>query len=64
MRTVVIARGGRMASNVRLAVASLLRLNPGAVPMQRCRRQTSPIAGTIFASTHLPLRLGSALCVT
>src|SRR6195952_1172810 len=22
-----------------------------------CRRQTSPIAGTIFASTHLPLRL-------
>ena len=23
----------------------------------RCRRQTSPIAGTIFASTHLPLRL-------
>ena len=23
----------------------------------KCRRQTSPIAGTIFASTHLPLRL-------
>jgi Transposase zinc-ribbon domain len=23
----------------------------------RCRRQTSPIAGTVFASTHLPLRL-------
>ena len=23
----------------------------------RCRQQTSPIAGTIFASTHLPLRL-------
>jgi DNA-directed RNA polymerase subunit RPC12/RpoP len=28
----------------------------------KCRRQTSPIAGTIFASTHLPLliRLGHA----
>ena len=23
----------------------------------KCRRQTSPIAGTIFASTHLPLQL-------
>ena len=23
----------------------------------KCRRQTSPIAGTIFASTHLPLRV-------
>ena len=23
----------------------------------KCRRQTSPIAGTIFASTHLSLRL-------
>jgi transposase-like protein len=23
----------------------------------KCHRQTSPIAGTIFASTHLPLRL-------
>src|SRR5580698_2403499 len=23
----------------------------------KCRRQTSPIAGTIYASTHLPLRL-------
>ena len=23
----------------------------------KCRRQTSPIAATIFASTHLPLRL-------
>ena len=23
----------------------------------RCRRQTSPIAGTIFAATHLSLRL-------
>jgi hypothetical protein len=23
----------------------------------KCRQQTSPIAGTIFASTHLPLRL-------
>jgi ribosomal protein L37AE/L43A len=29
----------------------------GLFQCSACRRQTSPIAGTIFASTHLPLRL-------
>src|ERR1700679_985394 len=29
----------------------------GLLQCSGCRRQTSPIAGTIFASTHLPLRL-------
>jgi transposase-like protein len=29
----------------------------GLFQCSSCRRQTSPIAGTIFASTHLPLRL-------
>lgn len=29
----------------------------GLYQCSACRRQTSPIAGTIFASTHLPLRL-------
>ena len=30
----------------------------------KCRRQTSPIAGTIFASTHLPLPLGFVRSIT
>src|SRR3954466_9496969 len=29
----------------------------GLFQCNACRRQTSPIAGTIFASTHVPLRL-------
>jgi ribosomal protein L37AE/L43A len=29
----------------------------GLFQCSACRRQTSPIAGTIFASTHVPLRL-------
>jgi ISXO2-like transposase domain len=29
----------------------------GLFQCNACRRQTSPIAGTIYASTHLPLRL-------
>src|SRR5271163_16754 len=32
-------------------------MSRGLFQCSRCRRQTSPIAGTIFASTHLPLRL-------
>jgi ribosomal protein L37AE/L43A len=32
-------------------------LSRGLFQCSGCRRQTSPIAGTIFASTHLPLRL-------
>ncbi|MGB8901581.1 MAG: hypothetical protein WCC90_21090 [Methylocella sp.] len=32
------------------------RQDPRALPMQACRRQTSPIAGTIFAASKLPLR--------
>jgi len=29
----------------------------GLFQCSTCRRQTSPIAGTIFASTHVPLRI-------
>jgi len=29
----------------------------GLFQCNACRRQTSPVVGTIFASTHLPLRL-------
>src|ERR1700727_1102304 len=32
-------------------------MSRGLFQCSSCRRQTSPIAGTIFASTHLPLRL-------
>ena len=42
------ACGGRAHCKVRLR---------GLFQCNACRRQTSPIAGTIFASTHLPLRL-------
>ena len=40
--------GGRTYSQVK---------SRGLFQCSICRRQTSPIAGTIFASTHLPLRL-------
>jgi transposase-like protein/ribosomal protein L37AE/L43A len=40
--------GGRACSTVKTR---------GLFQCSTCRRQTSPIAGTIFASTHLPLRL-------
>jgi ribosomal protein L37AE/L43A len=30
----------------------------GLFQCSACRRQTSPIAGTLFASTHVPLRIG------
>jgi transposase-like protein len=42
------ACGGRVYSNVKTR---------GLFQCSTCRRQTSPIAGTIFASTHLPLHL-------
>lgn len=42
------ACGGRDYSNVKTR---------GLFQCSTCRRQTSPIAGSIFASTHLPLRL-------
>ena len=42
------ACGGRAYCEVR---------SRGLFQCNACRRQTSPIAGTIFASTHLPLRL-------
>lgn len=42
------ACGGRACCEVR---------SRGLFQCNACRRQTSPIAGTIFASTHLPLRL-------
>jgi hypothetical protein len=31
--------------------------NPSLFQCSTCRRQTSPIAGTIFAATKLPLRI-------
>jgi hypothetical protein len=42
------AGGGRAYCEVR---------SRGLFQCNACRRQTSPIAGTIFASTHVPLRL-------
>src|SRR3954471_21161814 len=42
------ACGGRSYSEIK---------SRGLFQCSACRRQTSPIAGTIFASTHLPLRL-------
>src|SRR5674476_865354 len=42
------ACGGRAYSEVRTR---------GLFQCSVCRRQTSPIAGTIFASTHVPLRI-------
>src|SRR3954451_2849421 len=42
------ACGGRSYSEIK---------SRGLFQCSACRRQTSPIAGTVFASTHLPLRL-------
>jgi transposase-like protein len=42
------ACGGRSYSQIR---------SRGLFQCSACRRQTSPVAGTVFASTHLPLRL-------
>ena len=54
-----LRHAGRVALNARHAVArSTAQVKTRDLfQCTMCRRQTSPIAGTIFASTHLPLRL-------
>ena len=53
--------GDALALAIRLCLpglrraASQLREDPGALPCAACRRQTSVIAGTIFAATKVPL---------
>src|SRR3954454_4898537 len=54
--------GHRLTLAERLRMSGLRRAHCEVTPRglfqcSACRRQTSPIAGTIFASTHVPLRL-------
>ena len=56
-RAVVIASRWPTASNARYAAAGSIVTTRDLYQCTRCRRQTSPIAGTIFAATHLSLRL-------